>query len=74
MSRGKGMNLSPEFGFFIGSWQPYFAWTQTRLYDGSRVWLRTVYRRRVQRHNYLAGGPDAWWLYARKSDMGLFVK
>ena len=48
MSRGKGMNLSPEFGFFIGSWQPYFAWTQTRLYDGSRVWLRTVYRRRVQ--------------------------
>lgn len=58
------MDYVPMFGKFVGPWRPAFAWLPTRLFDGELVWLRKIVRRRVQKHDYLTGGPDQWWFYA----------
>lgn len=51
----------PMFGNPIGPWHDWFCWYPTRTYDGRLVWLRWLRRRRIQKHSYLFGGPDAWW-------------
>ncbi len=59
----------PRFGFPIGPWRPWFAWRPVTTFDGVRLWLRPVARRRIQLHDYLTGGPDQWWQYALPADV-----
>ena len=54
----------PTFGDPIGPWRRVFAWWPTRTYDRQLVWLRPVWRRCIQKHDYLYGGDDFWWQYA----------
>ena len=56
----------PKFGFPIGPFHEWFAWYPIRTFDHRLVWLKTVLRRRIQKHSYLDGGPDAWWQYKMK--------
>ena len=54
----------PAFGFPVGPWHDWFAWRPVRTYDNRFCWFLTIRRRRIQRHDYLAGpGQDAWWQY-----------
>lgn len=54
----------PQFGDPCGPWRGFFAWRPVSTYDGVRVWLRPVLRRRIQRHHFLSGpGDDFWWQY-----------
>lgn len=55
---------NPMFGFPITDWHDAFAWLPITTFDGRRVWLRRVKRRRYHRHDYLSGGPDQWSIYA----------
>lgn len=58
----------PRFGFPISDWHRAFAWWPVRTFDGRRVWLRSVMRRRYHEHEYLThpghAGMDQWWVYA----------
>jgi hypothetical protein len=54
----------PQFGFPVAPWHLWFAWRPVRTFDGRWVWLRTVRRRLIQKHDYLPqGGPDSWWQF-----------
>lgn len=53
----------PRFGEPIGPWHRKFAWLPTWTFDIGCVWLRSVWRRRIQKHEYLYGGSDFWWQY-----------
>ena len=55
----------PTFGFPIGPWHRRFAWWPIDTFDCGWMWLRFVYRRRIQKHDYLNGGADRWWQYRR---------
>lgn len=59
----------PIFGDAIGPWRPWFAWYPVESFDGVWMWLRTVGRRRIQKHEYLYGGADFWWQYAELGDL-----
>lgn len=52
---------TPAFGDPCGPWRRRFAWWPTRMFDGTRIWLRRYWRRRIQKHDYLPGGRDFWW-------------
>lgn len=54
---------APRFGFPIGDWHNWFAWKPVQTYDNQFVWLKTVKRRCIQKHDYLFGGPDFWFQY-----------
>lgn len=56
-------NPQPLFGDPVGPWHDHFAWLPVRTYDNQLSWFRWVRRRRIQLHNYLGHGPDAWWQY-----------
>lgn len=47
----------------VGPWHDWFAWFPISTYDNRLVWLKTVRRRRMQKHYYLHGGPNSWWQY-----------
>jgi hypothetical protein len=55
---------APRFGVPIGEFHRVFAWLPVRTYDRRLVWLRPVWRRCIQKHDYLTGGPDFWWQYS----------
>lgn len=59
----------PAFGDPVGPWRSWFAWKPVRTFDGVWMWLRRVKRRRIQKHDYLPGGPDFWWQYAMLGDV-----
>ncbi len=54
----------PLFGSPIGPWHRHFAWLPVRTYDQRFVWLRSCFRRCIQKHQYLPGGSDFWWQYS----------
>lgn len=59
----------PSFGNFIGQWHRSFCWIPRQTYDGRWVWLRNVWRRRVQLKEYLASinpyqDTHFWWFYS----------
>lgn len=57
-------NPIPMFGDPVGPWHKWFAWKPVKTYDQRFVWLRTVERRCIQKHEYLPhGGADFWWQY-----------
>lgn len=56
---------NPCFGDPIGPWHRVFAWLPRQTFDGGWVWLRYIWRRRIQKHHYLFGGPDRWWQFRR---------
>jgi hypothetical protein len=56
---------TPLFGAPVAEWHRWFAWRPVRTYDGRWSWLLFLYRRQIQKHQYLYGGPDFWWQYAR---------
>lgn len=60
--------VKPQFGFFAGPPRKAFAWLPTPLFDGHWVWLRPIIKRRVQKHDYLSGGPDWWWFRSLPGD------
>lgn len=50
----------------IGEPELSFAWFPVKCYDGSRVWMRSVWRRLAVVKPHLKYGPDdPWWQYAR---------
>lgn len=56
---------SPMFGNPIGPWHGAFAWRPVWTHDFGWVWLRRVWRRQIQKHQFLDGGADFWWQYRR---------
>ena len=60
---------APQFGDPIGPFRPHFAWAPVKTYDGWNVWLKTVMRRRIQKHDHLVGGANFWWQYAMREDL-----
>ena len=54
----------PSFGEPINDWHRWFAWRPVDTVDRGWRWLRSVNCRRIQKHNYLPGGPDSWFQYA----------
>lgn len=42
----------------------WFAWRPVRTWDGKFVWLRSTWRRLIQKYDHLDGGLDFWWQYA----------
>lgn len=57
-------NLGPAFGDFVGPWFEWFAWRPIKTYNGRTAWLRKVWKRRVQAHDYLSGpNQGSWWWY-----------
>lgn len=61
--------LTPVFCDVIGEPEISFAWRPVKCFDGSRVWLRPVWRRLCLIKPYLANGKadNPWWQYARVS-------
>lgn len=55
---------APMFGDIIGPWHRWFAWRPVETFDGRKVWMRRVNRRRVQTKIWLPGSLDQWWQYA----------
>ena len=55
-----------RFGHPVGPWHQWFAWYPVWTWNQGWTWLCHVYRRRIQKHDYLtAGEPCAqWWQYA----------
>jgi hypothetical protein len=51
----------PRFGDTIGPWHRAFAWWPVRTYDQRLAWMRFIWRRCIQKHEYLYGGGDFWW-------------
>ena len=54
---------APLFGDPKGPWIKSFAWLPRFTYDGGYVWLHRVWKRHIQKHQYLDGGADWWWQY-----------
>jgi hypothetical protein len=52
---------APMFGDSVAPWHRWFAWRPVSTVDRGTQWLRVVYRRRIQKHSYLNGGPDFWF-------------
>lgn len=61
--------MKPMFGDPIGPWRDHFSWLPVKLFDGTRIWLRWVKRRAIQKHFLLPGGCDRWWQYALPEDV-----
>jgi hypothetical protein len=55
----------PQFGFPVAPFHRWFAWRPVRTYDGRLTWFRFVWRRLIQKHDYLHGRAAQWWQYAR---------
>lgn len=53
--------LEPLFGSPVADWHRWFAWRPVDTVDHGYVWLAHIWRRRIQRHQYLNGGPDFWF-------------
>lgn len=50
------------YGFPTAMWHRWFAWRPIRTWDHRLVWLRFVYRRPIQKHDWLDFyGIDMWW-------------
>lgn len=54
----------PQFGTPIAPFHKWFAWYPIKTYDHRIIWLRPVWRRRIQKHQHLNGGPNDWWQYS----------
>lgn len=54
----------PAFGEPVSGWFRWFAWRPVETVDRGWRWLCPVWRRRVQKHDYLSGGPDFWFQHA----------
>lgn len=59
------MSDRPKFGDPCGPWIRAFAWRPRFTFDGGTVWLRRVWKRHIQKHDWLTGGGDFWWQYRR---------
>ena len=55
------MNYQPTFGEPLSDWFRWFAWRPVRTLDRGWRWLRPVWRRRCQSHDYLDGPTVSWW-------------
>jgi hypothetical protein len=53
----------PMFGFPISKWHLWFAWRPVQTIDRGWVWLRPVWRRRIELKPFLQGGPSRWFQY-----------
>ena len=49
----------------LGEPERVFAWWPVKCFDGSRVWLRPVWRRLCLLKAHIDGPSDPWWQYAR---------
>jgi hypothetical protein len=58
-------NYKPTFGEPISVWVRWFAWKPVRTVDHGYLWLRFVYRRCIQKHDYLSGPMEWWWQYVK---------
>lgn len=56
--------LEPQFGKPIGPWHRWFAWYPVSTHDYGKVVCRFVWRRRIQKHDHLDGGPYYWFQYS----------
>ena len=59
------MNGDPMFGNPCGPWIRTFAWRPCFTFDGGKIWLQSVWKRHIYKHQYLRGGADYWWQYRR---------
>jgi hypothetical protein len=57
----------PAIGFPLGPYHEWFAWRPVQTYDRGYVWMRYVWRRRIQKHDYLDGPDMRWWQYKFRS-------
>jgi len=57
-------DLFPRFGEPVTDWFRWFAWRPVETADRGWRWLRPVWRRRIQKHDYLFGGADFWFQHA----------
>ncbi len=57
--------LEPLFGRPVAQFHKWFAWKPIRTYDGRWIWLQTIRRRLIQKHQHLYGGADFWFQYAK---------
>lgn len=54
----------PAFGSPVADWHRWFAWHPVETVDRGWRWLRPVWRRRIEKHDYLYGGADRWFQHA----------
>jgi hypothetical protein len=60
----------PAFGSPMTGWFLWFAWRPVDTVDRGWRWLCWVWRRRIQRHDWLEGGRDLWFQHAVEVDRG----
>lgn len=65
-SRPSRNSYTPAFGRPIADWHKWFAWRPVNTVDRGTMWLRFVWRRRIEKHDYLDGGPDRWFQHAAR--------
>lgn len=53
-----------RFADRVGPWHKFFAWKPVTTYDQRKVWLRRAWRACYQKHHYLIGGADFWFVYS----------
>lgn len=62
------------FGYPVGPVHRWFAWRPVRLWYGRWVWLKTVYRARVTKREYLHGPDWQFWTYSdAQADPAQFI-
>ena len=60
--------LHPMFGSPVAPWHRWFAWRPVDTADRGYVWLRVIWRRRIQKKLHLDGPIDLWWQYAVEAE------
>ncbi|AYD87289.1 hypothetical protein SEA_TENNO_86 [Arthrobacter phage Tenno] len=53
--------FEPRFGSPVSNWYRTWAWKPVHTVDRGYIWLRPYWRRNIQRHAFLDGGPQFWW-------------
>ncbi|UTN91646.1 membrane protein [Arthrobacter phage Trustiboi] len=53
--------FEPRFGSPVSNWYRTWAWKPVHTVDRGYIWLRPYWRRNIQRHAFLDGGPTFWW-------------
>lgn len=57
--------MKPRFAEPITDFMKWFAWRPVNTWDYGWVWLRPVYKRRCQPHEYLHNAGGWWWQYVK---------
>lgn len=55
-----------RFAYPVSKWVRWFAWRAVFTSDHGVIWMRFVYRRRMQLKDYLSAPVESWWQYVKE--------